>query len=393
MAEGFSQGTSTAIAYPGMSGRSYGRAQSVVAIAAGPFSQLRKAGATVVSAYYGPLEVVKAYYGDILVARFKRFRKSVAAAAGSATVTAVGGSLATSGAGSSVGSSTVQGVSTSQGLMVGTSAGISSVVATSDAATQIGAGTAAGVATVTAVGTTGQKAFVFPGAGGACFYATQSTSSPNRRTLTISLWAKVANFAAYQVLVGADTDDNNFADFLFYLASGDGMGCFEFIAGVDAIDEGAGGSLTDGDNAWHHWVERVDTTSATADDRWRIYKDGTLWADTGVMPSPQNVQTSIFLSGRPLIFGSSETAASSSDFLGGKLAFMDFVEGASLAPTDFAFNNGGVWTRKKFTGSYGTNGFGLDGSSGLNTTFGKAYTFSQTGTITISSSDLPPYTA
>jgi len=48
------------------------------------------------------------------------------------------------------------------------------------------------------------------------------------------------------------------------------------------------------------------------------------------------------------------------EYMDGYLAEIHFVDGTEKAPTDFAeTNDNGVWVPKKYTGSYGTNGFYL----------------------------------
>jgi hypothetical protein len=79
----------------------------------------------------------------------------------------------------------------------------------------------------------------------------------------------------------------------------------------------------------------------------------------------------------------------------GKLAFIDVLEGVAALPTDFALSNGGVWTRKPYTGSYGTYGFRLDGSAGFNDVSGNGQHFTgvnMTAAANLDPADLPPFT-
>ena len=46
--------------------------------------------------------------------------------------------------------------------------------------------------------------------------------------------------------------------------------------------------------------------------------------------------------------------------LTGYIAEVNHVDGSSLAPTAFGETKGDTWVPKKYTGSYGTNGFYLD---------------------------------
>lgn len=74
-----------------------------------------------------------------------------------------------------------------------------------------------------------------------------------------------------------------------------------------------------------------------------------------------------------------------------KLAFIEIVSGQSLAPTEFAFNNGGVWTCKPGKGGHGNFGFLLDGARELQDATGNGFNFNQSGDVGFDRTDLPPY--
>jgi hypothetical protein len=119
----------------------------------------------------------------------------------------------------------------------------------------------------------------------------------------------------------------------------------------------------------------------------RFYQQGSQLSDTTSVAIGSNEQNSSFTNGNTFSIGS--TAFS------GKIAFFDVLDGVSAAPTDFAFNDGGTWTRIPYAGSYGNNGFGLDGSSGFNTTAGQSFAFignNMTVGDNLDTADLPPYT-
>jgi hypothetical protein len=100
----------------------------------------------------------------------------------------------------------------------------------------------------------------------------------------------------------------------------------------------------------------------------------------------------MFTNGRLFVIGADELAGG--DFSSGKIAFIDVIDGLALDPTNFAFNNGGTWTRKKYSGSYGTYGFCLDGSDGFNDISGNAQHFSgiNMDATNLSAADMPPFT-
>lgn len=141
-------------------------------------------------------------------------------------------------------------------------------------------------------------------------------------------------------------------------------------------------------NAWTHYVFRVDTTLATGADRFRIYRNGSLLSPDSIGTVPQNTLTMMFQSGGRIEFGGYTDVDA---FDAAKVAFIDIVSGQSLDPSAFAFDDDSTWTRKPYEGSYGNFGFSLDGSDGFNDVSGNGFDFSQSGGVQLDPNDLPPF--
>ena len=110
-----------------------------------------------------------------------------------------------------------------------------------------------------------------------------------------------------------------------------------------------------------HIVLRVDTTNATADDRLRMYVNGSQVTDFGTRTNPPlNADTDWNNTGEHRI----GKLVGASQFLDGYLAEINHVDGSSLAPTEFGETDAdtGQWVPIEYTGSYGTNGFYIDGA-------------------------------
>jgi hypothetical protein len=127
-------------------------------------------------------------------------------------------------------------------------------------------------------------------------------------------------------------------------------------------------------SAWHHIVWQVDTTQATASNRMRLYVNGVEITSfsTATYP-PQNYNTVINTNTGHYI-GSLQTIAGY--FFDGYLTEVNFIDGQALTPSSFGgYNSGtGVWEPRKYSGTYGTNGFYLnfqDNSGATATTIGK----------------------
>ena len=111
-------------------------------------------------------------------------------------------------------------------------------------------------------------------------------------------------------------------------------------------------------SAWYHIVAVTDTTNATAEDRARVYVNGqriTSWS-TNNNPSPSfagyvNSSSYVTKVGRIAGFG----------YLDGYMSEVNFVDGQALDSSYFGqtSTSTGAWIPKKYTGTYGTNGFYL----------------------------------
>ena len=127
-------------------------------------------------------------------------------------------------------------------------------------------------------------------------------------------------------------------------------------------------------SAWYHIVVAINTTDGTADDRVKIYVNGVRETSFSSSTNPsQNYSVSFYRSSADNYVGVNNN---SSDFFNGYLAEINFIDGQALDPSSFAKTNTktGEWIPKKYTGSYGNNGYYLnfsDNSGTSATTLGK----------------------
>lgn len=225
--------------------------------------------------------------------------------------------------------------------------------------------------------------YVFDGIDDVIQHVWSSTATDaERRVWTASMWVKIdlsnEDSLLWQALTADASewtlgwvDDDN-----IFLAQSGGMGVIVF----DQPDN----------NVWMHYVFRVDTTLANAADRFRIYRNGSLLSPDNIAAVPQNTLTMMFQSGGLIEFGG---FSDTDEFGAARLAFLDIVSGQSLGPDEFAFDNGGTWTRKPYGGSYGTFGLSLDGSQGFNDVSGNGFHFTNVGGVQLDFDDLPPHVA
>ena len=126
-------------------------------------------------------------------------------------------------------------------------------------------------------------------------------------------------------------------------------------------------------SAWYHIVVAIDTTQAVEANRVKIYINNELQALTGTYPSSNYNFTNFNASGITQSIG---YASAGTQYFDGYLAEIHCIDGQALDPTSFGEfdQNTGVWSPKKYSGSYGQNGFRLDfsdNSAATSTTLGK----------------------
>ena len=171
------------------------------------------------------------------------------------------------------------------------------------------------------------------------------SSAGNRKTWTISLWLKRCKLGSLQSF----TSSNNDTILLFDTSDRLNFYFGSYVRTSTAVFRDV--------SAWYHIVLAVDTTSTTAQYRARIYVNGqeiTAWDANATIT--QNADTTWNNSVQHQI-----NANNTIQF--GDLYIADFhsIDGQALTPTDFGeLDDNNVWQPKRFTGTYGTNGFKLD---------------------------------
>jgi hypothetical protein len=119
-------------------------------------------------------------------------------------------------------------------------------------------------------------------------------------------------------------------------------------------------------SAWYHVVVYLDTTQATASNRAAIYVNGVQQTLTFGFNFTQNAGYNI---NNNVIQGIGDNSSGPSDFFDGYLAEVNFIDGQALTPSSFgAYDTNGIWQPKKYSGTYGTNGFYLPFSNTTSTT-------------------------
>ena len=202
------------------------------------------------------------------------------------------------------------------------------------------------------------------GSGNAYLNRTPSSAS-NRKTWTYSLWVKRSKLGSgganqsqliWAAFDGGDADQFQFGDdntLRFYLN--------------DAVNASIITTAVYRDvSSWYHIVLSVDTTQATAADRVKFYVNGEQVTSFSTATYPSQNYDTDWNSNVVHAIGQS-ARINSAQFFCGYLAEVNFIDGTALDPTSFGETINGVWVPKRYSGSYGTNGFYLpfDDSSAI----------------------------
>lgn len=207
------------------------------------------------------------------------------------------------------------------------------------------------------------------------FNRTPSSTSGNN-TWTFSCWVKrgsdIGSTSTQESIMGAGDGGGAPARYDVFGFYNDTIQFFTFNGSAASIYTTA---VFRDPSAWYHLVCRYDDTQATASNRVRIYVNGVL--QTLNSPTYPNQNYGSNFNTTYLQHIAANTIATNRG-IDGYLAEVIMVSGQSLDPSSFGETDTitGVWVAKKYTGTYGTNGFYLnfsDNSAATSTTIGKDY--------------------
>jgi len=203
-------------------------------------------------------------------------------------------------------------------------------------------------------------------------------SAGNRKTWTFSVWVKRANLGTRQIIFASAGGA--------YLQLGPDAASREMIT---ILNEGSGTDLNwyttqvfRDSGAWFHIVWQFDSTQAVADNRTKLFINGSqVTAFTKGATPDQEFEGAINNAVEHKI-GEGHIA---NFYLDAYLAEMHFIDGTAKVASDFGeYNTDGVWIAKTYEGAYGDNGFYLKGqdSSALgDDTSGNGNDFASSGLV------------
>jgi len=181
------------------------------------------------------------------------------------------------------------------------------------------------------------------------------SSEGNRDTFTISCWFKRGVIGTRQFIINSwGGSTNDYAQ--IEITSSDTITIQNIVSNSQQLDLRTNRVFRD-PSAWYHIVLAVDSTQGTASNRAKFYVNGV---------QETSFSTETYMSQNNDTYFNDDVAhyigkrGDNSNYLDGYLTEFHMVDGAAKAPTDFGeFDDNGVWIPKKYTGTYGTNGFFL----------------------------------
>jgi hypothetical protein len=187
-------------------------------------------------------------------------------------------------------------------------------------------------------------------------------TSTNNKKCTLSFWAKIG----VPTSNGTDYFFSNHADgnnrVRVHISNTGEFAIFGKSSGSTFIDLYTNAQYRDS-SAWYHFLVRVDSTDGTANNRLKLYVNGTLQTDVTQGTNPDQNADVILGSQDNMTIGAGHSgSAANSNPYDGYLAEMHFLDGTAYDASYFGeTNDNGVWIPKQYTGgNYGTNGFYME---------------------------------
>jgi hypothetical protein len=181
---------------------------------------------------------------------------------------------------------------------------------------------------------------------------TPATAS-NRKTWTWSAWVKLSALSNGNPLFVAMEDINN--NLKIQIGDTNLLNVSIEISGINTTLRQTTQLFRD-PSAWYHIVVAFDTTQATANDRLKIYVNGSqITSFTTTNNLSQNEDSSVNDNIAHYI-------GFATGYFSGYLSQIYLIDGQALTPSSFGETDtiSGIWIPKTYTGSYGTNGFFLE---------------------------------
>ena len=213
-----------------------------------------------------------------------------------------------------------------------------------------------------------ERSVKFNNADGQVLQRTPS-SAGNRKKWTFSAWIKRSKLEAEQRIFGGKANASH-----IYFASNDEL---TWDLANDGSSSSSGNLNTHqvfrDISGWYHLVCALDTDESTANNRMRMYINGTELTGFGTRTNPSSGYATNAINDTSLHTIGRRTSDQGSDGMrfDGYMAEINFIDVQQYDPSYFGFTDGqtGIWRPKKVIGvTYGNNGHYLDFKDNTSTT-------------------------
>tara|TARA_Y100001938_G_C8065444_1_gene419890 strand:+ start:490 stop:1242 length:753 start_codon:yes stop_codon:yes gene_type:complete len=190
-------------------------------------------------------------------------------------------------------------------------------------------------------------------------FLARTPSASNRKTWTFSCWvqrSELFNGSVPQIILSAGDGGSN--DFVMQFGQSDNtlrISDYEGSTQSNLITTQSFASTSD----WTHFLLAYDTTQETAGNRIKLYANGSQITSFGTEIYPSQNNDLPINSAIPHNIG--RGAYSSNGYISALIAEIHFVDGSALGPASFAETVGGVYRPIAYDGSYGSEGYFIDG--------------------------------
>jgi len=183
-------------------------------------------------------------------------------------------------------------------------------------------------------------------------------SAGNRKTWTLSFWAKRSGFSSDGYVFGtAQAPSGTLGTYIGFASNtflfGDyGASSWEWVLATTAVFRDP--------SSWYHFVVQLDTTQSTSTERVKLYVNGERITsfDGGSSYPTQNFDGRF---NQAIATAIGRLGTFNGNYFDGYLTEIHFIDGQALTPSSFGETDAitGRWKAKAYSGTYGTNGFYL----------------------------------
>lgn len=195
-------------------------------------------------------------------------------------------------------------------------------------------------------------------------------SSSNQQIMTLSSWVKISDLSNYFSLLGAQGSAQGNQRFHFYVGNNYQMGVqYTAIQTATYISVYSTDVFRD-PSAWYHFVFAIDLTQASYTNAIKMWVNNRAITSFGGTTYTSGYSPPVNSSSYTHYIGRYYDSSGGAIYGGGYMAETNFVDGQQLDPTYFGQTDSitNQWIPKKYTGTYGTNGFYLPFNDATSTT-------------------------